>query len=184
MSGSITKVKKNLQNLSARAFPCVLVSHTLLIALSRQERCVCCTATFAQLHRLFRKTKLSIFFFSPQSQKEILVRNAHFSVSVTHTQSVYRARKQPTTTKRSHLRFFPPVRLVGSGLSAVVGACPLAEARAHVAHSHSCSCVPHGEGGPWNILACVALIVGCPPCCKGCATLCRSAGHGRETRTG
>lgn len=70
------------------------------------------------------------------------------------------------------------------GLSAAVGACPLGEARAHVARSHSCWCVPHGEGGPWNILACVALIAGCRPCCKDCATRCMSAGHGRETRIG
>lgn len=80
--------KKNLQNLSARAFSCVLVSRILLIALSRQERCVCCTETFAQFHRLLRKPKLSVFFFSTQSQKEILVQNAHSSVSVTHTHRV------------------------------------------------------------------------------------------------
>lgn len=161
----------------------MLVSHTLLIALSRQERCVRCTATFAQFHRLFRKPSCPFSSFLHSHKKKSLYKMRTFQF-LSHTQSVYLAHKQPTTTKRSHLRFFPPVRLVGSGLSAVAGACPLAEVRAHVAHSHSCSCVPHGEGGPWNILACVALIVGCPPCCKGCATLCRSAGHGRETRTG
>lgn len=94
--------------------------------------------------------------------------------------------RQPTTTeKKKKPPFFQHQSSWSEvGLSAAVGACPLGEARAHVARSHSCWCVPHGEGGPWNILACVALIAGCRPCCKDCATRCMSAGHGRETRIG
>lgn len=69
--------------------------------------------------------------------------------------------------------------------SAAAGACPWAVARARAARSR-CSCwgEPRGAGGPWNILACAALIAGCRPCCTGCVTLCRSAGPGTETRTG
>lgn len=69
--------------------------------------------------------------------------------------------------------------------SAAAGACPWAAARARAARSR-CSCwgEPRGAGGPWNILACAALIAGCRPCCTGCVTQCRSAGPGTETRTG
>lgn len=59
----------------------------------------------------------------------------------------------------------------------------VASGHARVARRSSCR-APHGASGPWNILTCAALIAGCHPCCTGCATRCRSAGHDRGIRTG